>query len=163
MTWKQIFLLCIVIGIGLLGLGYCFQKKAESILRWPGVTGKVIATKVVQSTTERSLRGNDGAAESKLSYYPVIEYEYAVGGKKYRSDRLSLSVDQRSSPRYLEPILKKYSPGTAVVVFYNPDSPADAVLEKANWLHWIFYVIGAIWLAVWTLVSLIYAIVRFFR
>lgn len=162
MTWKQIFILCIIIGIGLLGLGFYFQKKAESIEKWPGITGKVIATKVVQTTTERSHRRNDESSQSTLSYYPVIEYEYTVKDKKYTSDRLSLSVDQRSSPRYLEPILKKYAPGTAVKVFYNPDNPADAVLEKVNWLHWIFYVFGTIWLAVWTMVILIYSIVRFF-
>lgn len=163
MSWKQIFIFCIIFGICLLGLGFYFQKKAESIDRWPSINGKVIATKVVQSTIEKSLRSNDGATESKLSFCPVIEYEYTVNDKRYTSDRLSLSVDQRSSPRYLEPILKKYAPGTAVKVFYNPDNPADAVLEKVNLLHWIFYVFGAIWLAVWTLAFLIYTTVQFFR
>ena len=163
MTWKQIFILCIIIGICLLGLGFYFQKKAKAIEKWPVITGKVIATKVVQTTTEKSLRRNDESSQSTLSYYPVIEYEYTVNDKRYTSDRLSLSVDQRSSPRYLEPILKKYAPGTAVKVFYNPDDPADAVLEKVNLLHWIFYVFGTIWLAVWTLVILIYTTVKFFR
>ncbi|HPA71978.1 MAG TPA: DUF3592 domain-containing protein [Spirochaetota bacterium] len=163
MTWKQIFFLCIVIGIGLLGLGLYFQKKAEAIDRWPSTIGKVTASKVVQRTSQKSLRRNDESSQATLSYHPVVEYEYTVDDKKYSSDRLSLSVDQKSSPQRLEPILKKYAPGTAVTVFYNPDNPADAVLEKANWLHWIFYVFGTIWLAVWTLALLIYSTVQFFR
>ncbi len=166
MTWTQIFILCIIIGICLLGLGFYFQKKAETIEKWPDITGKVIATKVVQTTSARSLnRREDSAAQSTVSYYPVIEYEYTVNDKRYTSDRLSSqSFDQRlkSSPRYLEPILKKYAPGTAVKVFYNPDNPADAVLEKVNTMHWIFYVFGTIWLAVWTLALLIYSAVKFF-
>jgi len=162
MSWNQIFILCIIIGLVLLGLGFYFQKKADAIEKWPSVIGKVTSTKVVQSTSRQSLRRNDESSQAKLTYCPVIEYEYTVNGKKYSSDRLSLSVDQKSRPEYLEPVLKKYSPGTAVNVFYNPDDPADAVLEKANWLHWIFYVFGAIWLSVWTLVFLIYRIVKFF-
>ncbi len=163
MTWIQIFILCIIIGICLLGVGFYFQQKAAAIEKWPDITGKVISAKVVESISEKSLRRNDGASEATLSYYPVIEYEYTVKNRKYTSERLSLSVDQKSSPRYLEPILKKYTPGTTVKVYYNPDDPADAVLEKVNFLHWIFYVFGTIWLAVWTLVIVIYTIVKLFR
>ncbi len=163
MTWKQIFILCIIIGIGLMGLGYYFQKKAEAIENWPGVTGKVIATRVVQATSEKRLRRNDESSQPVLTFYPVVEYEYTVNDKKYSSDRLSLSVDQKSNPKSFEPILKKYAPGTAVKVFYNPDNPADAVLEKVNLLHYIFYGFGAIWMAVWTLAFLIYTIIHFFR
>jgi hypothetical protein len=163
MSWKQIFILCIIIGIGLLGLGYYFQKKAEAIDKWPGVTGKVIAAKVVQSTSQKSLRRNDKSSQSVLTFYPVIEYEYTVNDKKYSSDRLSLSVEPKSNPKYFEPILKKYAPGTDVKVFYNPDNPADAVLEKVKWIHYILYVFGAIWMAVWMLAFLIYTIVNFFR
>ena len=41
-------------------------------------------------------------------------------------------------------VVAKYQPGTQVMVFYDPQNPSDAVLERkapAQWVMWLLLVI----------------------
>jgi hypothetical protein len=150
------------VGIGILAVGYYFQRRTESIEKWPSTYGKVISAEIKEVISTRRTSGKNVNQESKttVSYYPSIKYEYYASGKKHISDQISISVDGRSSPEYIQPILDKYKPGSKVRVFYDPENPDDAVLEKVGDFGILFYFIGGVWLTVWTLVILIVFIVK---
>jgi hypothetical protein len=128
----------VILGIGLVamlpavgilgGLGYLFNSQAKkskalkkAALSWPSVPGTVQTSRVEVSGGEYT------------TVYPHIEYEYTVAAQKYRYDSIkagdkfvSLSFTQSNAYEVVE----KYPVGTRVRVYYNPDNPAEATLER---------------------------------
>jgi hypothetical protein len=162
MSWNQIFILCISVGVGILAIGFYFQRRTESIEKWPSTYGKVISAEIkeVISTKRTSGKNVNQATVTTVSYYPSVNYEYYASGKKHTSDQISVSVNGRSTPESIQPILDKYKAGSKVRVFYHPENPDDAVLEKVGDFSILFYFIGGVWLTVWTVVILIVFIVK---
>jgi len=62
--------------------------------------------------------------------YPNIVYTYDVDGATYTSTRISLSGPEPVTEDDQSQWLAYYPPGEEVLVFYDPDSPEDAVLER---------------------------------
>ncbi len=101
-----------VLGAGmLLGLSMDLQKSRRS-LQWPQVQGKVRSAKVFQHKGE----GGGSSAE--------IKYAYEVDGVGYESDRVHFG-DVAASDMVL-----KYRIGHDVSVYYDPDDPSIAVLDR---------------------------------
>jgi Protein of unknown function (DUF3592) len=59
---------------------------------------------------------------------PVVEYEFAVGGRKVRGSRISVGED--SGGANTEATLRRYTVGAAVTVYYDPANPNNCVLER---------------------------------
>ncbi len=69
-------------------------------------------------------------------YVPRVAYSYAVDGRPYANDRLSLAKEE--GYRELDEAegeLEPYATQTAVQVHYPPDQPSDSamVIEKVRW------------------------------
>lgn len=65
------------------------------------------------------------------AFSPVISYRYSVGEQTFTSQRFSFG----QGPSYLtyqeaEAVLDQYQPGDEINVYYNPDNPEEAVLER---------------------------------
>jgi len=81
----------------------------------------------VRSTESRSVSG-DMLVDS-TSYEPYIKYSYSVGGRECENDKLTSAVTSGiRDPAGAEDILRGYSVGSQVAVFYNPLTPEDSVL-----------------------------------
>ena len=100
--------------------------------------GKVRASKNWSSTTARILaadvemRRNSTADGDSTSYYPTVVYEYAVNGQRFQSRRIRFGSEiGYGFRRMAENIVAKYPNGTLVSVFYDPQNPAEAVLEQS--------------------------------
>jgi len=66
------------------------------------------------------------------TFVPNVVYTYEVGGQDYRNNRIHFGVDGPTSVRpWVEEAAAKYPVGKRVNVYYNPQNPADSVLEKA--------------------------------
>lgn len=119
------------------GIGYLFYrsvKKAtalrEAALTWPSVPGVVVRSDVEVNETP-SLDPN-GVTIYRRSELPVIEYVYRVAGQEYHSQTV------RAGDRYSnfgvsankERILAAYPAGATVTVYYNPENPSEAALER---------------------------------
>lgn len=95
---------------------------------WPQVPGKV-----VRSVAEvREVRVSDDDREEgyrlESRNFANVTYEYAVGGRKLRNDRISIGEDLGNFE--VAEKLAKYPAGSSVTVYYNPRHPDQAVLER---------------------------------
>ena len=59
---------------------------------------------------------------------PAVAYEFSVGGRKVRGNRISVGDD--SGGVNTAATLKRYTVGAAVTVYYDPANPKNCVLER---------------------------------
>ncbi len=117
-----LFVLC---GAGLVFFALRSRKKAEESQGWPGVSGQINRSGVKRSAS------SDDDGNTTYSYSPAVEYSYQVGGQSFTSRRMVFgAVKGYSSPAKAEKELARYPAGAAVTVYYNPENPAEAVLER---------------------------------
>ena len=85
------------------------------------------AGRVVRSDTQARRHGFSGEATT-VTTVPLVEYEFSVGGRTWRGDRISIGED--SGGANTEATLGRYPVGTVVSVYYDPGNPANCVLER---------------------------------
>jgi len=110
-------------------LGGVFAFKSLSTLRqsracahWPAVPGWVVRAQVKRTLAD------DG--EARFSDFSVL-YTYRVNDRDYRGTRLHAG-EPATLGRVTEETVEKYRTGANVTVYYNPDNPAEAVLEPKS-------------------------------
>jgi Protein of unknown function (DUF3592) len=117
------------------------RGQANRALRnWQGVQGRILASEIER---RRSSSGNGGTS---ISYYPVVIYEYEVGGRRYQGRRLSFGTEigWGGFTNQAQKKVAQYPPGSIVPVYYNPENPNDAVLEvsaPAGRIYWLLAII----------------------
>ena len=123
---QVILILALLFGaaaIGLLLWSLRGQRKAQASLRWPATTGTVLKSDVQSDNT---------ASDTSIIYYPVVEYAYKVNGQSYQGSRIRFGpVTGRSAPGPSQETVAKYPAGAHVAVYFDPDRPDEAVLERA--------------------------------
>jgi hypothetical protein len=112
--------LLVALALGLIRWRMGRLKRAIEIAkRWPTVPGRVVGGSIDTRVFSRG-----------VSYGVLIEYEYDIGGRRYRSKRFSLS-----GPEYVsfegraKRRLAKFPVGTPVTVSYDPAKPGDGVIS----------------------------------
>jgi hypothetical protein len=116
-----------VAGVALVLLGADEARRVSPALTWPTTAGQVDSAGISSDTVATSV--------GKWRNYPVVEqrfhvaYRYRVGGVEYRGRRLDLLPASRRDARA---DLQRYPGGTAVSVRYDPERPANAVLEASR-------------------------------
>jgi len=115
----------ILLGIALLIMGIAGLKDARATEHWPSVTGVVRA-----SSVEKFSNADSDGREATL-YEPDIIYDYTVDGKPYSSNEIALDFRSRSYKKSSDAqmIVERYSPGSQIDVYYDPQHPIKAVLE----------------------------------
>ena len=108
------------------------QRKINAVKTWPTTTGTVLA-----SYLERRRSSNNSGTVN----YPVVEYSYQVGGQIHRSSRIAPGSDVGGTGA--EKMIQPYPVGAQLTVYYNPQNPAEAVLEKKTPMQWIMWVVLA--------------------
>ncbi len=91
------------------------HQTAKASVAWPTTSGTI--TKV-----ERFKRF--------FRWLPRIAYTYSVGERTYSSERVSFVSGYR--PKEVDQVLARYAVGQAVVVYYPPEKPVEAVLEPGS-------------------------------
>ncbi|MCW5770216.1 MAG: DUF3592 domain-containing protein [Rhodospirillaceae bacterium] len=99
-------------------------KRAVAIAKaWPTVPGRVIAGEIVQRSISLP-RGGRG-----VSYGAILDYEYEIDGRRWRSRRYSLSGPAYFSfERRARRLLAQFPAGMAVTVSYDPAAPESGVI-----------------------------------
>lgn len=95
-------------------------KRQRAISRWIAAKGQVL---------ESRIQDNGSSLE------PYVKYNYVVRGKTYISDRIAPNnyvVSAPASASSLERIIAPYPAGKSIDVYYDPNSPQNAVLEKTD-------------------------------
>lgn len=110
-------------------IGWFIYKRAQQAKEanlasqnWLMTNGKVIKSRVEVS-------GGD-----YTSVTPRVIYEYEVGGHTYRGEQIRAGDKflriQTGGSRSAYDTVDRYTEGTSVTVFYNPQNPSEAVLER---------------------------------
>ena len=140
----NLVLTCFLIGAFLTVMGgYAWWKGAgsESWSRTSGVVRE--AQKVAESGTRAGWRAR-----------ARVEYEYEVGGKTYRSQRLYFRGNQLGRQElYPVSVLREYRVGTKVTVYYDRSDPHEAVVQHGAAPSAIAFSLGgiaALALGAWT-------------
>jgi hypothetical protein len=105
----------LLIGGLLIGMSIVNGRKAKASLAWPSVPGAVVSSVMVQ----------EGTGEV-VTFTPVVTYNYVVNGQALQCNRV------RFSPVRGKKVLEKYPTGNPVQVFFDPQHPSTAVLEKGG-------------------------------
>ena len=105
--------------------GFELRDRARGMAAWPSVRGRVTGGAVVANSTF-----DDGSP----AYYPVISYQYEVAGKEYQGKRRTLvNVGVGGVLRgAAQQVVARYPVGSEVTVFYDPEDPGEAVLERTS-------------------------------
>ncbi len=124
MTELQTFILIgAAVFIGMLAFAVIYKLvEVSAARRWPATTGKILSSGIAARRKPSSPHGND------VANYPEVIYEYRVGGRRYRGERLS--IGETAGNFGVEETLARYPAGATVTVYYNPANPAEAVLER---------------------------------
>jgi Protein of unknown function (DUF3592) len=133
----------IIIAIVFIFLWLRGRRQVSSALNWPAVSGKVVFATVETRHSHSSSGGTSTA------YYPNVTYEYTINGQRYQSSQISFG-SQVGLGNY-NAVLKKvvgYPINSMVQVYYNPDNPAQAVLEKSAPASKIFLFVAVLIVAI---------------
>ena len=121
----------LILNVIFLAIIYFMRRKMAAVSQWPSTMGSVMMSTVDRRST------SDGYSD-----YPVVQYSYQVNGQPYQSMRLAPGPEVGGSGA--GKVVAKYPAGAQVMVFYNPQNPSDAVLERkapAQWLMWLMLII----------------------
>lgn len=107
------------------------RRKVAQASSWPSTLGTVTL-----STIEMR-RNNDGGSTP----YPVVHYDYRVMSQPYQGNRVmpGLAVGGSGARKVVE----RYPAGAQVTVYYNPDKPSEALLERSmpGYLKWLWIIL----------------------
>jgi hypothetical protein len=69
---------------------------------------------------------------SKFTYRPMadIRYRYSVDGREYEGSRLGYRTIELHTEQHAAADCARYPEGKQLKVYYNPENPADSVLER---------------------------------
>jgi hypothetical protein len=115
-----------------LGVIFFMRRKMAAVSQWPSTMGTVNA-----SYLERRSSSEGGSTN-----YPVVQYSYQMGGQVYQSTKLAPGPEVGGTGA--GKVVARYPEGAQVMVFYNPQNPSEAVLERkapAQWLMWLLLIL----------------------
>jgi len=115
----------VIIGLVLLFIYFRNLSKVRASQAWPTAQRTVI-----QSWVRKSSSTDDDGSVS-YSYYPEIRYQYHVMGTEYQGNKISFGPKVGGNRSRAEKMIEKYSTGAGVTVYYQPDNPANAILERS--------------------------------
>jgi hypothetical protein len=102
------------------------RRRVREAMNWQQTTGTVLSSEV---ETRRSRSGQSGYS---TSYYPRVVYEYEVMGQRYRSNQFNLGEVGLGFYNRVAAKVAEYPQGKMIDVYYNPNNPSEAVLERTS-------------------------------
>jgi hypothetical protein len=110
---------------------WIFQWKQSQ--EWLSARGKIIQSalqSVFVPQGGRKSRNIDGSVRLATAYVPDVLYEYRANTESFQSRQIFLGQQFPTSLRLANDFVDKYPIGKEVTVFYNPEKPEVAVLER---------------------------------
>lgn len=110
------------------------KKAAET---WLPASGTILSSRV------ETHRSRDSKGNTRVSYRPVVNYQYHVMGQSFDGNRIGFSSGSYGSAK-AEKLIASYPEGAQVNVFYDPSDPAKAVLETKDLSGSTLTIVGVI-------------------
>ncbi|HNT25480.1 MAG TPA: DUF3592 domain-containing protein [Anaerolineales bacterium] len=103
------------------------RRKLAATQAWLSTPGRVASSMVERLVTEYV-----GESDS-VSYDPCVSYTYEVGGQTYTSKAIQVGAQRFYARRgSAEAVVRRYPAGQIITVYYNPQNPAEAALERST-------------------------------
>jgi hypothetical protein len=129
----------VVLGIVLFAFGIRQLRKAKLAESWPTTPG------VIQSCELRQHSSTDDDGMTSYTYEPVVQFSYSFMGVSYSGSQYRMGSRGTSFNRKkAETIANRYPVSRQVAVRYNPDNPAEAVLELGSASGPLWMIIGGV-------------------
>jgi hypothetical protein len=122
----------LILNVVFLVIIFFIRRKMVVVSQWPSTMGTVLMSTIEQRSS----------SEGGYTDYPVVQYSYQIGGQPYQSYKLAPGPDVGGTGA--GKVVARYPTGAQVMVFYNPQNPSDAVLERKAPAQWIMWLILAI-------------------
>ena len=122
----------IILNAVFLGVIFFMRRRMATVSQWPSTLGTVNASYL------ESRYSSEGGSTN----YPVVQYSYQVGGQTYQNSKLAPGPEVGGTGA--GKVVARYPAGAQVMVFYNPENPSEAVLERkapAQWLMWLLLIV----------------------
>jgi Protein of unknown function (DUF3592) len=131
-------LISIAVGI-CVGIYFAWAMKRQLATgKWIAASGKVLESKILDHGS---------------SLEPYVKYSYVVRGQTYISERMAPNkyvYDQPASMSSINRMIAPYAVGKTIKVYFDPNSPQDAVLKKSDSIltHIVLVVVSGIFIFV---------------
>jgi len=102
-------------------LAFWLQYMNRKAASWPAADGVIIKSELEDSDGESSVR---------------ITYRYTVNGRNFESSQFSFTAVANDLPAKKSRVAK-YPVGQRAQVYYDPQKPTAAVLERGESLTWL--------------------------
>jgi len=115
-------------GVGLIMFVQFFRqfRTSKKSKEWPSAEGRVVEAVVEQKVDTDT----DGSYDRR--YAPRIIYTYSVHGQTYTSGQANIGARRWYSSQARAEARLTHRPEQRVTVYYDPDNPAQAVLEAGS-------------------------------
>jgi hypothetical protein len=113
-----------------LGIIFFTRRKVAQAGSWPSTMG------MVTLSTIEMRRGSEGS-----SAYPVVHYSYQVMGQPLQGHKVMPGPDVGGSGAHK--VVARYPIGAQVMVYYNPENPSEALLERGmpGYIKWFWIIL----------------------
>lgn len=129
MKKSKIFIIPALVGIVLFIYGIKSILTAIDSRNWSHCKGTIIMSKVDQSTRSS---GSSKNRHTTTTYSPKVKYKYIYNDHEYLSSRITFG-DRRGGRKTAQTTINYYSVGKEVDVYFNPENPAQSVLQPGYW------------------------------
>jgi len=99
------------------------MRELQRASRWPSAQGRITRSKT------RTVKTKQADGSRSVGNLPDIEYVFSVEGVEHRGKRIGIGEIAPDSPE-VQAALERYQVGRTGPVYYNPDKPEEAVLER---------------------------------
>jgi hypothetical protein len=128
-------------GIILLFFAIRTRQKSSASMAWPSTIGRITTSTVRQNSS------TDEDGHVSFTYSPVVEYDYSVNSQVNKGRRINYGITASQIRAAAQREADRFTPGMQVTVYYNPEKPGEAVLEKKVVKSNIGLILGIIFMA----------------
>lgn len=125
----------VLLGLFLIVSGLFLRRMNAKAASWRSTEGEITESAVVVDR-------HDGSSNAE------IRYRYVVNGNTFSSGQFSFGV-RENAPATEQRLVAAFPVGHKVKVYYDPQNPSIAVIERRSSSRWaIFVTVGAVFVAV---------------
>ncbi len=121
----------LILGFGMLILTAPALVNALTAFTWPTTEGQIVMSASAFEMVDRRI-GGSARTTATPQHVGRITYEYSVAGITYTNERISTGFITYANPeeQRVRDFLARYPQGATVTVYYKPNDPQMAVLER---------------------------------
>jgi len=117
-----IFVFMFIFDAIFLGIIFFTQRKVAQASSWPSTMGTILMSMVQWRSS--------GSSSTSGANYPVVMYSYQATGQVYQGNKVAPGPEVGGMGA--NKVVARYPMGTQVMVYYNPENPSEALLERGT-------------------------------